>query len=202
MSEVAVLDFETTGMSPGADRPTEISIAIISSGRVIDKYQSLMNPERRIPWNIQELTGITNDMVDDAPSVKSVMLESAKFVGRRPIFAHNAGFDRRFWQFELSNLGRWNEHQFACTMLISRRIYPNSSNHKLGTLSTYLELPINGRAHRAMADVLTTAQLLARIKKDLLEKYGIRDANFELLHAIQSIPKDAVTQYLRRRAAL
>ena len=201
MSEVAVLDFETTGMSPGADRPTEISIAIVSSGKVIDKFQSLMNPERSIPWKVQELTGISNDMVADARSIRSVMLEAAQFVGRRPIFAHNAGFDRRFWQFELSNIGRWNEHNFACTMLIARRMYPNSSNHKLGTISSYLELPDNGRAHRAMADVLTTTQLLARIKKDLRQKYGIQDASFELLQKIQSISKDLLHSHLRQFAA-
>jgi DNA polymerase-3 subunit epsilon len=201
MSELAVLDFETTGMSTGFDRPTEISIAIVQAGRVLDRFESLMNPERNIPWNVQQLTGITNDMISNARSIKSVMLEAAKFVGRRPVVAHNAAFDRRFWQFELSNIGRWNAHPFACTMLISRRLYPNSTNHRLSTLSSYLELPNNGRAHRAMADVLTTVQLLARIKHDLREKYGVRNASFEMLQGIQSIAKSSVSAYVKQFTA-
>jgi DNA polymerase-3 subunit epsilon len=160
-----------------------------------------MNPGRYIPWNVQALTGISNDMVASAPSVKSVMLEVSKFVGHRPLLAHNAAFDRRFWQAELKMLGRWNEHQFACTMLLARRVYPNASSHKLGSLSSMLSLPSSGRAHRAMADVLTTVHLLDRIEEDLKRTFGLRSVNHELLQQIQVRSKHLVPVFLRQVAA-
>jgi len=200
LGDVAVLDFETTGMSPGYDRPTEIALAIVRSGKIIDRFQSLMNPGRSIPWNVQALTGISNDMVASAPSVKSVMLDAAKFVGRRPLIAHNAAFDRRFWQAELGALGSWDEHQFACTMLLARRVYPNASSHKLGALSSMLCLPSSGRAHRAMADVLTTVHLLDRIEEDLKRTFGLKSVNHELLQQIQVRSKHLVPVFLRQVA--
>ncbi len=201
MNELAVIDFETTGMSPGGDRPTEIAVAIVRSGRVVDKFQSLMNPDRSIPRDVQMLTGITNEMVASAPTVKSVMLEAAKFVGRRPLLAHNAAFDRRFWQAELENVGHWNAHQFACTMLLARRVYPNASSHKLGSLSLFLNLPSGGRAHRAMADVVTTVYLLDRMQEDLRRGYGLKSVDHELLQQIQMRSKHLVPAFLRHVAA-
>ncbi len=201
LTEVVIIDFETTGMSPGYDRPTEIALAIVRSGKVVDRFQSLMNPGRSIPWNVQALTGISNDMVASAPSVKSVMLDAAKFVGRRPLVAHNAAFDRRFWQAELEVLDRWNEHQFACTMLLARRVYPNASSHKLGSLSSMLSLPSSGRAHRAMADVGTTVHLLGRIEEDLKRTFGLKSVNHELLQQIQVRSKHLVPVFLRQVAA-
>ncbi len=200
LAEVVIIDFETTGMSPGYDRPTEIALAIVRSGKVVDRFQSLMNPGRSIPWNVQALTGISNDMVASAPSVKSVMLDAAKFVGHRPLLAHNAAFDRRFWKAELEALGRWNEHQFACTMLLARRVYPNASSHKLGALSSMLCLPSSGRAHRAMADVLTTVHLLDRIEEDLKRTFGLKSVNHELLQQIQVRSKHLVPVFLRQVA--
>jgi len=201
LTDVAVIDFETTGMSPGYDRPTEIALVILRSGKVVDRFQSLMNPGRSIPWNVQALTGISNDMVASAPSVKSVMLDAAKFVGHRPLLAHNSAFDRRFWQAELEMLGRWNEHQFACTMLLARRVYPNASSHKLGPLSSLLSLPSSGRAHRAMADVLTTVHLLGRIEEDLKRTFGLKSVNHKLLQQIQVRSKHLVPAFLRQVAA-
>jgi DNA polymerase-3 subunit epsilon len=200
LDDVAVLDFETTGMSPGYDRPTEIALVIVRSGKIVDKFQSLMNPGRSIPWNVQALTGISNEMVASAPSVKSVMLEVSKFVGHRPLLAHNAAFDRRFWQAELEMLGRWNEHQFACTMLLARRVYPSASSHKLGSLSSMLSLPPSGRAHRAMADVLTTVHLFDKIQEDLKRSFGLKSVDHGLLQQIQSRSKHHVPSFLRQVA--
>ncbi len=197
MSEIAVLDFETTGQSAGYDRPTEIAVAIVRDGRVVDKFQSLMNPGRYIPGFVQSLTGITNDMVASAPSVKTVMLEASRFVGNRPLMAHNASFDRRFWQVELGAIGRPNQHAFACTMLLARRVYPGAANHKLGTLSAHLRLPDTGRAHRAMADVLTTVALVSRIQDDLSQQYGLPRLGHDVLRQIQSCSKQSVPAFLR-----
>src|SRR5579864_2105644 len=97
MQTVAVLDFEATGLSPGqGDRATEIAVILLREGQIVDRYQSLMNAGRRIPSDVVNLTGITNEMIASAPSVSKVMCEVALFVGKHPVVAHNAGFDRRF----------------------------------------------------------------------------------------------------------
>ncbi len=127
MQTIAVLDFETTGLSPSrGDRATEIAVILLRDGEIVDRYQSLMNAGKRIPSQVVSLTGITNDMIAAAPAAPKVMSEAARFVGRHPVVAHNAGFDRRFWQAELGLLGIPASQNFACTMLTSRRIYPHA----------------------------------------------------------------------------
>ena len=196
-----MLDFETTGLSAGYDRPTEIALALMQGSEVVETFQSLMNPGRSIPMDVQGLTGITNAMVRDAPSIAEVMREAAQFVGNRPLLAHNASFDRKFWSAELEALGVRARSDFACTMLVSRRIYPELSNHRLGTLGTHLRIPPNGRAHRAMADVHTTTGLYAHILRDIERKYGIRNPGHRLLREIQIRSKHVVPSFLRARAA-
>jgi DNA polymerase III subunit epsilon len=106
MEPVVVIDFETTGLSPehGA-RATEIAAVLVRNGQVVDRYQSLMNAGQRIPPFIQSLTGITNSMIRTAPPAPQVMAEVADFVGDYPLIAHNASFDRKFWQAELARIG-------------------------------------------------------------------------------------------------
>jgi len=202
LEEVAILDFETTGLSAGIDRPTEIAIVIVRSGKVVDKFQSLMNPERLIPKDVQSLTGITNQMVFQAPSVRTVMNEAYEFVANRPVLAHNASFDQRFWRSELEQLGKWSDHSFVCTMLLARRIYPELNNHRLSTLTSHLRLPDNGRAHRAMSDVLSTAHLFFRIQKDISLSYGFVQISHDLLKQVQSKSKSKVPSYLRHLSRL
>ena len=162
---VAVLDFETTGLSPNyGDRATEIAIALVRDGQVVDRFQSLMNAGRRIPAEVTQLTGITNAMIAAAPPVAKVMRDAAKFVGTTPVVAHNASFDKKFWEAELAYLSMPTASVFACTMLLSRRLYPNASNHRLSTLVQLLGLPKSGRAHRAMVDAEMTSHLWCRIQ--------------------------------------
>ena len=86
METVAVLDFETTGLSPGwGDRATEIAVTLMRDGQIVDRYQSLMNAGRRIPAEVVALTGITNSMIASAPPADKVMREAAQFVGRHPV---------------------------------------------------------------------------------------------------------------------
>jgi DNA polymerase III, alpha subunit (gram-positive type) len=108
-----------------------------------------MNPGRRIPAFITDLTGITNAMVAAAPAVAEVMREAARFVSTLPVVAHNTSFDRKFWVAELRRLALDANTPFACTMLLARRLYPECTSHKLGVLVEALQLPKPGRAHRA-----------------------------------------------------
>ena len=103
MNPIAIIDFETTGISPNmGDRATEVAIVMLEGGQVVDRYQSLMNAGVRVNSFITQLTGITNEMVQAAPAAEQVMREAARFVGGRPMVAHNAAFDKKFWQAELA----------------------------------------------------------------------------------------------------
>ncbi|NML18038.1 3'-5' exonuclease [Azohydromonas caseinilytica] len=195
MERVAVLDFETTGISPGqGDRPTEVAIALVENGCIVDRFQSLMNPGRRIPAFVTQLTGISNDMVAGAPAVAQVMREAARFVGRLPVVAHNAAFDRKFWVAELQRLALDAHAPFACTMLLARRLYPDCANHKLGTLVDALGLPQSGRAHRAMVDAEMASHLWCRIGADVAERYRVGDVSHALLARVQATPRARLAQ--------
>lgn len=201
MSPIAVIDFETTGLSPDhGDRATEVAIVLVEGGRVVDRFQSLMNAGVRIPFFITQLTGISNAMVATAPDAAQVMAEASRFVGKRPMVAHNASFDRKFWVAELARVGVASEHPFACTMLVSRRRYPRAPNHKLGSLVDYHRLPHTGTAHRALADAEMAAALLGQIQHDLHTRHGVADPDHALLMALQRCAKPAVSKLMAQYA--
>jgi DNA polymerase III subunit epsilon len=201
MTPIAVIDFETTGMSPQyGDRPTEVAIVITDRGRVLDRFQSLMNPGIRVPGFITQLTGITNGMVQAAPPASEVMQHAARFVGDLPLVAHNASFDRKFWQAELRRVGLPNAHPFACTVLLARRLYAGAPNHQLGTLADYLHLPREGRAHRALSDALVTAALLGRMQRDLMEQHEVALPHHGFLCRLQQCAKASVRGWLLQQA--
>ena len=189
MQELAVIDFETTGTTAGYDRPTELAIAILRGSEVMDTFSQLMNPGMPIPLNVQALTGITNAMVARAPSVARVMREAALFVGPRPLVAHNAAFDSRFWSVELGQLGIAQDNPFLCTLRLARRVYPHLSSHALQALRTALNLGCHGRAHRAQADVEVTVALLQRIQSDLAERAGQQVIDADFLLRVQQAPR-------------
>lgn len=201
MNRIAVIDFETTGISPGqGDRATEVAIVITENGRVVDRYQSLMNAGVYISGFITQLTGITNAMVQAAPPAGTVMAEAARFVGDTPMVAHNAAFDRRYWQAELALCGLQAPQAFACTVLLSRRLYPEAPSHKLGNLVDWFQLPRTGRAHRALADAEMAAELLHRIQHDLRTRHGVSDPDHAFLMDLQRCTKAAVAKRLAGHA--
>jgi DNA polymerase-3 subunit epsilon len=201
MKPVAVIDFETTGISPvQGDRATEVAIVLVEGARVVDRYQSLMNAGVRIPAFITQLTGISNAMVAAAPAAAEVMREASRFVGDAPMVAHNASFDRKFWVAELARAGLPAAQPFACTLLLARRLYPQAPNHKLGTLVDYHRLPRTGAAHRALADAEMAAQLLLQIRADLDRRYQVGGADHALLMALQQCQRQGVAALLSRYA--
>jgi len=200
---IAVIDFETTGMTPAQGaRATEVAIVLLQDGRIVDRFQSLMRTGVHIPGFITQLTGITNAMVADAPPAESVMRDAARFVGGAQMVAHNASFDSKFWTAELAHADIQATQSFACTVLLSRRLYPEARSHSLGNIIDHLGLPRAGRAHRALADAEMAAFLLARIQQDLRERWRIQDARHDLLCGLQKCARPAVPQWLGRRAAL
>ena len=187
MNTYAVIDFETTCLSPGhGARPTEIAVVLVNSDGIQEHFQSLMNPGVHIPADIQALTGITNAMVKKAPSVEEVMKQASSFVGSHPLVAHNAAFDKKFWDAELQRIRQRRNQEFTCSLLLSRRIFPDAPNHQLGTLVRTLKLPNTGRSHRALADAEATAHLLLRLQHELKRRFKLPTISHELLISIQS----------------
>ena len=199
MSAVAVIDFETTGMSPDmGDRATEVAVVIVEGGTIVDRYQSLMNTGAYISGFITELTGITNQMVRAAPPAAQVMSELAQFVGEIPLVAHNASFDSRFLDAEWARIGHRRGQKFACSMLLARRLYPASPDHKLGTLVKHLSLPDTARHHRALADAEMTAHLWSKMDADIRRRYGLTSVSHELMCALQKVPKAKIVGFLEK----
>jgi len=198
MDPVVVIDFETTGLSPdhGA-RATEIAAVLVRDGHVVDRYQSLMNAGQPIPAFIQSLTGITNSMIRRAPPARQVMAEVADFVGNHSMVAHNASFDRKFWEAELARIGHQTMQPFVCSMLVARRVLPGAPNHKLGTLATYASLPVTGRHHRALADAEMAAHLTLFLERTLVEQFRLGAASYELLQRIQRTSRSRLSECVR-----
>lgn len=196
---VIVLDFETTGLSPDhGDRAIEIGAVRIENGRITDRFQKLMNPGRRINAFIEDYTGITNAMLSDAPTCMEVMTEFSEFIEDFDIVAHNASFDRRFLDAELMQIRRHYTGEFACSMLVSRRVYPNAPSHKLGTLVEYKCLPTSGTFHRALADAEMTTHLWLQMLGDITDRHCIENIPFSLMQELSRVSKAAATAFLHQ----
>ena len=201
MQTLAVIDFETTGSSPGQGaRATEIAAVLVRGGRIVDRYQSLMNSGAWVPPFIEQLTGISNEMLAHAPPADEVMRQVMAFTAGCPLVAHNAAFDRGFWRAEAERAGCTPDpaHDFACTVRLSRRLYPQAPNHRLGTLAAWLRLSDNGRAHRALADATTTAQLLLRLQDELQQRLQGPLPSHALLCDLQATATAQVERCLAR----
>ena len=199
---VIVLDFETTGLSPNmGDRAIEIGAVKIDNGIVVDRFQQLMNPGFRVSSFIAGYTGITNQMLQNAPACDEVMDQFADFIAGYNLVAHNASFDQRFLDAELENIGRDYQGQFACSMLIARRLYQQAPNHKLGTLVEYKDIDNDGVFHRALADSEMTANLWLLMLDDLRADYQLTMPNFSVMQKLSRTAKASVPTYLKKQAS-
>jgi len=199
---VIVLDFETTGLSPDqGDRAIEIGAVKLVDGVLVDTFQQLMNPGKRIDYFIENYTGITNSMLKTAPPCSDVMGEFADFIHGFNLVAHNASFDGRFLDAELRRIKRQQRSEFACSMLIARRIYPDSPNHKLGTLVEYKQLPNDGVFHRALADSQMTAHLWLAMLDDIKASHAFERLPFNMMQALARTAKATVPRFLQGEAS-
>ena len=121
---VVVLDFETTGLSPGqGDRAIEIGAVRIENGHISERFSALMNPGFNVSSFIEQYTGISNAMLKQAPPCGEVMADFVEFIGDDNLVAHNASFDKRFLDAEIERLSAHYPGQFACSLLLSRRLF-------------------------------------------------------------------------------
>jgi DNA polymerase III subunit epsilon len=198
---VAVIDFETTGMGPGQGaRATEIAVVLLRGGRIVDRYASLMHTGVWVPPFIEQLTGISNRMLASAPPADKVMRDVADFTRGCALVAHNASFDRGFWQAEHALAGvdeAVQQAPFACTLLLARRLYPEVPNHRLGTLAHWHGITPTGRAHRALADAEMAAGLWLRIVRDVQARHAA-EVPFGLLCELQRVPRQQIGRAVAR----
>jgi DNA polymerase-3 subunit epsilon len=155
----AVIDIETTGGSARLERITEIAVYIHDGEKIVGEYSTLINPERNIPYFITSMTGITNEMVEEAPKFYEVARKIVELTEGHIFVAHNARFDYSFIRQEFSNLGFKFKRPMLDTVSLSRKLLPGHRSYSLGNLCNDLGIEINGR-HRASGDALATVKLL------------------------------------------
>ncbi len=193
---VVVLDFETTGISPNlGDRAIEIGAVKLINGKIVDSFQQLMNPGFRVSSFIESYTGITNDMLRKAPSCDEVMASFHEFIADENLIAHNASFDKRFLDAEFKRINRRYSGEFACSLLVARRLIQDAPSHKLGELVRYKNIDNNGVFHRALADAQMTAKLWLQMV-DELEQSGIIKPSFEFMQTMSKTAKGKVNQLI------
>jgi len=197
-SAVIVLDFETTGHSPAlGDRPIEVGAVRIENNVLTDRFQSLMHPGCAINWFIESLTGISNEMVADAPDCAEVMTRFADWIGDTPLAAHNARFDGAFLDAELARIGRERANPLACTVLAARRLFPEAPNHKLASLVRHLGIRTNGVFHRALADAEMTGHLWLAMTSLLRDRYHLEVVPFALIQALTQVARTRMDRFIR-----
>jgi DNA polymerase-3 subunit alpha (Gram-positive type) len=171
-----VVDVEATGAKTPPNRLIELGAYRIRGGRIVDKFLSLVNPEIPIPRFVASLTGISNDMVKNAPVFAEVAPQWLDFVSDSVLVAHNAPFDTSFLNHEISRV--YANHRMVnphlCTVRLSRRAFPDLSNHRLETIAQHFAIPIASR-HRAGSDALATAEIFIVLLTELEETHGIKD---------------------------
>ena len=198
-NSVIVLDFETTGLSPNmGDRAIEIGAVKLVDGEVVDTFQQLMNPGFRVSSFIEGYTGITNTMLATAPSCAEVMTDFYHFIGNDNLVAHNASFDKRFLDAEFEHLNLQCQGEFACSLLVSRRLNQQATSHKLGDLVRYMQIDNDGIFHRALADSQMTAKLWL-LMLDGLKQQGIQTPSFDLMQKIGKTSKSAIEKLLEKQ---
>lgn len=199
---VVVLDFETTGLSPQrGDRAIEIGAVRIVEGQITERFQQLMNPGRRISSFIESYTGISNRMLADAPACEEVMAAFADFIGTDNLVAHNAAFDSRFLEAELERINLPIPGAFGCSMLLSRRLYPEAPSHRLSSLVAYKQLPTSGVYHRALADSEMTAHLWLSLLSEIQTRYPNVPQSFMLLQKVIRTPKASLPRFWEAASA-
>ena len=158
----AVVDIETTGSFAAANGITEIAIVIHDGNKVLNYYQSLVNPRVPIPYFIQRLTGIDNNMVANAPAFEEIAAQVYELLQDKIFVAHNVNFDYSFVKYHLQNSGFTLDTKKLCTVRLSRKVMPGLNGYSLGKLTQRLGIT-HGEHHRAGGDALATADLLAMI---------------------------------------
>lgn len=173
MQPYAVIDIETTGGRAGTHKITEIGMVKMINGKVVDQWQSLINPQRHIPSMITSLTGITNDMVADAPLFSDIANELESFTENCIFVAHNVNFDYGFIKEEFARINRSYRRPKLCTVQQMRAHYKGIKSYSLANLTKHFDISMQ-RHHRALSDAVAASELLKLINQARNEKNEAR----------------------------
>lgn len=165
-SKFVVLDLETSGLSPEkGGRIIEIGAVLLEDGKIVDTFETFVNPEQKIYGKTTELTGITNEMLVGKPPIGQVLPEFYKFIGDAVIVAHNADFDwNRFLTYFFKKVGIHPNNRVIDTLLLSKYFFPNNKKHNLEILCSELGVVLE-QHHRALSDTKATAECLVKMKE-------------------------------------
>ena len=168
-TDYVVLDLETTGLDPTWNEIIEIGAIRVRNLDIVDTFSQLIKPSEPIDDFIAELTGITNEMVADAPSIEEVLPGFLQFVGNDIVVGHNVNFDINFlYDNCVQILGHGFTNDYVDTMRLSRRLFPEERHHRLSDLEKRFSLH-NEAAHRALSDVMLTNQCLEYLRSYVLD---------------------------------
>ena len=166
-----VFDLETTGFSPSVNRIIEIGAVKVENGKITERFSTFVNPDVPIPFRIEELTGINDNMVLDAPQIAQVLPEFLEFCGDAVMVAHNASFDMSFIEENCRRLGIEREFTSVDTVALARVLLPQLGRFKLDTVAKALHVPLHNH-HRAVDDAGCTAEIFVKF----VEMLKARDA--------------------------
>ena len=198
LTEFVIFDVETTGLSPiDGDRIVEIAAVKVKGTQVVDKFYSLVNPQRSMPSHATQVNNITEEMLVKAPVAAEILPQMIHFIGGACVAGHNVRFDLNFLCYELALIGRRLNDQTPAvdTLKMARDLLPYLSNHKLSYLARSLGVVVD-QTHRAMADVELTVAVFLRLMemagdKNLqkvsifLNQFGVEKPSFKLNQKVQ-----------------
>ena len=191
----AIVDIETTGSYAAANGITEISIRVYDGMAVTEKFDTLINPGKPIPYYIQAMTGITDKMVTDAPTFEEVAEKIYNILHDKIFIAHNVNFDYSFVKAHLNKAGFDLNNKKLCTVRLSRKILPGFPSYSLGKLCQSLDIKINDR-HRAGGDAEATVKLFQLLlqtdKEQHIQKSLLRNSKESTLPP--NVPKEHFEQ--------
>lgn len=187
----AILDVETTGLSAAGEKITEIAIFIHDGNQIVDEFDTLINPEKKIPYRIIQITGITNQMVVDAPRFCEVAKKIVELTEDKIIVGHNVKFDYSFLRHEFKSLGYQFQRKTLDTVKLSRQLIPGRKSYGLGKLCKDVGIQNQAR-HRAGGDALATTHLfemLLGLNQDIVhtKTEGVRSTRNKSL--VEHLPK-------------
>lgn len=165
-STCVVFDLETTGFSPTQNRIIEIGAVKVENGEITDRFSTFVNPQVPIPFRIEQLTSINDNMVMDAPTIEQVLPEFLDFVGDAVLAAHNASFDVSFIEENMRRLGLWRDFTYVDTVALARVLLPQLNRFKLDTVAKALHVQLQHH-HRAVDDAECTAGIYLKFMEML-----------------------------------
>jgi DNA polymerase-3 subunit epsilon len=173
-AEFSVIDVETTGLSAKTNRVIEVGLVKVRNYKIVERYESLINPGSYLPGFITQLTGITADDVENAPFFSDIVEDLKHFIGETIICGHNLSFDSSFIKYEFLRNGEeplYNEQ--VCTLKLARRIFPDLRSKSLTSITKHLKLR-NKSPHRALGDAEVTARALIKMIKSLKKESKVK----------------------------